>query len=154
MLYIFSLVDCSELAHPCYPCVPETHLQPGRCGPGHSQDPRSISSLTRVIPHNARWREGRARETVTTLQWADARPGRRRVRGGHSQCPGWCPNDCCLFTVVKIIWLDWMILKSNLTFIIRMAIHHLSSIKFIFIRRKWISLPHIKMSGSLTLVWP
>ena len=62
-----------------------------------------------------------------------------------------------VFNIRYLTWLDtWLIKKSNLTltFIIRMAIHHLSSIKFIFIRRKWISLPHIKMSGSLTLVWP
>ena len=60
---------------------------------------------------------------------------------------------CSQYEISDLIWL---IKKSNLTltFIIRMAIHHLSSIKFIFIRRKWISLPHIKMSGSLTLVWP
>ena len=77
----FLISDCSSLARPLSPrpCDPSSAE---RCAPGQGQD-RSISSLTRGVPHNARRQAGRARETVTTLQWAETRPGKRRLRGDH-----------------------------------------------------------------------
>ena len=139
----------SSSVHSRAPLTPSRRpiFSPGGAGQDTARTWGASPVCTRVIPHNARWWARRARETVTTLQWADTRPGRRRVRGWHSRCPGW--------------WLMRMTLA--LFFVLILAAHRFdycqdgnlsSAFNKISIWRKWISLPHIKMSGSLTLVWP
>ena len=123
----------SSAVHSRAPLTPSRRpiFSPGGAGQDTARTWGASPVCTRVIPHNARWWARRARETVTTLQWADTRPGRRRVRGWHSRCPGWwlmrmtlalffvlahCSilNDLIILIIVTIyVYRWWLYVQMN-----------------------------------------